>query len=58
MAAAATVMPNFGQNISAKSDLVPDWVGQEVSTGVSTWALGPGRTGLDPVLFMCMTFKL
>ena len=46
MAATATMMPNFGQNISLKADLVPDWTNQEVSTGVSSGALcptGPAR---------------
>lgn len=36
MAAAASMMPYFGQQISSKNDLIPDWTSQEVSTGVST----------------------
>ncbi|XP_029932323.1 proteasome subunit beta type-6 [Myripristis murdjan] len=38
MAAAATMMP-FGQQISSKSDLVPDWTGKEVSTGTTIMAV-------------------
>lgn len=45
MAAAATMMLNFGQNVSSQNDLVPDWTRQEVSTGVSTCAAGPDRAG-------------
>lgn len=48
MAATATMMPNIGQNISLKGGLVPDWTNQEVSTGVSTWALCPDRTWSGP----------
>lgn len=44
------MMPYFGQQISSKNDLVPDWTSQEVSTGVSTEALGSERTKPDPVL--------
>lgn len=46
MAAAPVMMPYFGQQISSKSDLVPDWTRQEVSTGVSTCScgVGPDRT--------------
>lgn len=36
--AAASLMPIFGQQISSKNDLVPDWTTQEVSTGVSSGA--------------------
>ncbi|XP_073331719.1 proteasome subunit beta type-6 [Pagrus major] len=39
MAAPATMMPNFGQKVSAKSDLVPDWTSQEVSTGTTIMAV-------------------
>ncbi|GLD72889.1 proteasome subunit beta type-6-like protein, partial [Lates japonicus] len=39
MAAAATMMPFFGQRISSKNDLVPDWVSQEVSTGTTIMAV-------------------
>lgn len=58
MAAAATMMPNFGQKISAKSDLVPDWTSQEVSTGVSTWVCWPERTEQDLVLFLWRVFEV
>lgn len=51
MAAPATLVPNFGQNISSKSDLVPDWTGQEVSTGVSA-CFWPVRSTLGPVLIL------
>lgn len=49
-AAAASMMPYFAQQISSKNDLVPDWMGQEVSTGVSTccWTVAE-RTGLGSV---------
>lgn len=57
MAALATMMPNFGQKVSAKSDLVPEWTSQEVSTGVSTRAVGAGWTEPDPVLFLWSVFK-
>nr|XP_046236734.1 proteasome subunit beta type-6 [Scatophagus argus] len=39
MAAVASMMSNFGQNISTKSDLVPDWTSQEVSTGTTIMAV-------------------
>uniref|UniRef100_A0A1A8GA64 Proteasome subunit beta n=1 Tax=Nothobranchius korthausae TaxID=1143690 RepID=A0A1A8GA64_9TELE len=39
MAATATMMPNFGQQISSKNDLVPDWTSQEVSTGTTIMAV-------------------
>ncbi|XP_068611740.1 proteasome subunit beta type-6 [Brachionichthys hirsutus] len=39
MAATAAAMPSLGLNISAKSDLVPDWTGQEVSTGTTIMAV-------------------
>ncbi|XP_029986024.1 proteasome subunit beta type-6-like isoform X1 [Sphaeramia orbicularis] len=39
MAAAASMMPNFGQQISSKNDLVPDWTRQEVSTGTTIMAV-------------------
>lgn len=51
------MMPNFGQKVSAKSDLVPEWTSQEVSTGVSTRAVGAGWTEPDPVLFLWRVFK-
>ena len=57
MAALATMMPNFGQKVSAKSELVPDWTSQEVSTGVSKRAVGAGWTEPDPVLFLWRVFK-
>lgn len=49
--AAVTVMPNFTQNISTKSDLVPEWSSQEVSTGVSVWfsVIGMDRTELGSI---------
>lgn len=56
MAAAATMMHNFGQSVSAKSDLVPDWTSQEVSTGVSTLSLEPEWT--DPGSGPVRAFKL
>ena len=51
------MMPNFGQKISAKSDLVPEWTSQEVSTGVSTRAVEAGWIEPDPVLFVWRVFK-
>nr|XP_024655573.1 proteasome subunit beta type-6 [Maylandia zebra] len=39
MAAAPVMMPYFGQQISSKSDLVPDWTRQEVSTGTTIMAV-------------------
>ncbi|CAK6984666.1 proteasome subunit beta type-6 [Scomber scombrus] len=37
--AAAAVMPVYGQKISPQNDLVPDWTGQEVSTGTTIMAV-------------------
>ncbi|XP_024120394.1 proteasome subunit beta type-6 [Oryzias melastigma] len=37
--AAASMMPIFSQNVSSKSDLVPDWTRQEVSTGTTIMAV-------------------
>ncbi|XP_017295843.1 proteasome subunit beta type-6 [Kryptolebias marmoratus] len=39
MAAAASMMPIYGQQISSKNDLVPDWTTQEVSTGTTIMAV-------------------
>lgn len=41
MAAAASMMPIFGHQISSKNDLVPDWSREEVSTGVGAGLAGP-----------------
>lgn len=57
MAAAPVMMPYFGQQISSKSDLVPDWTRQEVSTGVSTWSVVLGRTEPGPVRSRWSVFK-
>lgn len=51
MAATASMMPIFGQQISSKNDLVPDWSREEVSTGVGTGPVGPERTGFGSVRF-------
>uniref|UniRef100_A0A3P9NSK7 Proteasome subunit beta type-9 n=1 Tax=Poecilia reticulata TaxID=8081 RepID=A0A3P9NSK7_POERE len=39
MAAAASMMPIFGHQISSKNDLVPDWNREEVSTGTTIMAV-------------------
>ncbi|CAB1423284.1 unnamed protein product [Pleuronectes platessa] len=39
MAAGATMMMESGQRFSSKSDLVPDWTRQEVSTGTTIMAV-------------------
>ncbi|XP_060922144.1 proteasome subunit beta type-6 [Limanda limanda] len=39
MAAGATMMMESGQRFSTKSDLVPDWARQEVSTGTTIMAV-------------------
>lgn len=57
MAAAPVMMPYFGQQISSKSDLVPDWARQEVSTGVSTWFVVLGWTEPGPVRSRWSVFK-
>uniref|UniRef100_A0A8P4GQ99 proteasome endopeptidase complex n=1 Tax=Dicentrarchus labrax TaxID=13489 RepID=A0A8P4GQ99_DICLA len=38
--AAAAMVPIFGQNVSDKYDLVPDWTSREVSTGVYCVPIG------------------
>uniref|UniRef100_A0A8P4KCH3 Proteasome subunit beta n=1 Tax=Dicentrarchus labrax TaxID=13489 RepID=A0A8P4KCH3_DICLA len=37
--AAAAMVPIFGQNVSDKYDLVPDWTSREVSTGTTIMAV-------------------
>ncbi|KAM6960465.1 proteasome subunit beta type-6 [Tautogolabrus adspersus] len=39
MAAAASMMPYFGQQVPSKNDMVPDWTSQEVSTGTTIMAV-------------------
>uniref|UniRef100_A0A3B3Y674 Proteasome subunit beta type-9 n=1 Tax=Poecilia mexicana TaxID=48701 RepID=A0A3B3Y674_9TELE len=39
MAAAASMVPIFGHQISSKNDLVPDWSREEVSTGTTIMAV-------------------
>uniref|UniRef100_A0A3Q3IPL2 Proteasome subunit beta n=1 Tax=Monopterus albus TaxID=43700 RepID=A0A3Q3IPL2_MONAL len=39
MAAPAAMIPYFGQQMSSKNDLVPDWTRQEVSTGTTIMAV-------------------
>ncbi|XP_030580709.1 proteasome subunit beta type-6 [Archocentrus centrarchus] len=39
MAAPSVMMPYFSQQVSSKSDMVPDWTRQEVSTGTTIMAV-------------------
>uniref|UniRef100_A0A3Q0SVK5 Proteasome subunit beta n=1 Tax=Amphilophus citrinellus TaxID=61819 RepID=A0A3Q0SVK5_AMPCI len=39
MAASSVMMPYFSQQVSSKSDMVPDWTRQEVSTGTTIMAV-------------------